>query len=108
MNLATAFNVMVKAPACKAVGVAIAAAAAKAALQYGTTHGYAPLREKILARATKLDAIKAESVSLSANDVVVTTGSQQLLYMLGELLLDPGDIVITEAPSYFVYHGTLT
>src|SRR5207249_4817164 len=34
-------------------------------------------------------------------------GSQQLLYLLGEALLDPGDLVITEAPSYFVYQGTL-
>ena len=82
--------------------------AAQAALQYGTTHGYGPLREKILALAMSLDGIKASDVSVSADDVVVTTGSQQLLYMLGELLLDPGDIVITEAPSYFVYHGTLT
>jgi 2-aminoadipate transaminase len=84
------------------------AGAAQAALQYGTTQGYAPLREKILARAMALDAVKASDVALDADDVVATTGSQQLLYMLGELLLDPGDIVITEAPSYFVYHGTLT
>jgi 2-aminoadipate transaminase len=39
--------------------------------------------------------------------VVVTTGSQQLLYLLGEALFDEGDIVITEAPSYFVYHSSL-
>jgi 2-aminoadipate transaminase len=39
--------------------------------------------------------------------VVVTTGSQQLLYMLSEVLLDPGDIVLTESPSYFVYHSVL-
>jgi len=39
--------------------------------------------------------------------VVLTTGSQQLLYLLGEVLFDPGDIVITEAPSYFVYHSLL-
>jgi 2-aminoadipate transaminase len=83
-------------------------AAAQAALQYGTTQGYAPLRDKILDRALALDGVQAHDVSLSADDVVVTTGSQQLLYMLGELLLDPGDIVITEAPSYFVYHGILT
>src|SRR5207244_960246 len=60
--------------------------AAQAALQYGTTHGYAPLREKILAHAMALDAIKARDVALDANDVIVTTGSQQLLYMLCELL----------------------
>jgi 2-aminoadipate transaminase len=78
---------------------------AQAALQYGTTQGYTPLREKILAHVLSLDGLSARDVSASVDDVVVTTGSQQLLYMLGELLLDPGDIVITEAPSYFVYHG---
>jgi 2-aminoadipate transaminase len=83
----------------------------QAALQYGTTHGYASLRQRVLARAKALDtALITSSRGLAADpdDVVITTGSQQLLYMLGELLLDPGDIVITEAPSYFVYHGTLT
>jgi 2-aminoadipate transaminase len=43
---------------------------------------------------------------LTADDVVITNGSQQLLYLVGEMLLDPGDLV-TEAPSYFVYQGTL-
>jgi 2-aminoadipate transaminase len=83
-------------------------ATARAALQYGTTHGYAPLRDKVLSRATLLDRVKPYEMSVTTDDVIITTGSQQLLYMLGELLLDPGDIVITEAPSYFVYHGTLS
>jgi 2-aminoadipate transaminase len=81
--------------------------AGRAALQYGTTQGYAPLREKILARALTLDHVQAKDLSLTPDDVVIATGSQQLLYMLGEVLLDPDDIVITEAPSYFVYHGVL-
>src|SRR5581483_8691755 len=81
---------------------------AQAALQYGTTQGYVPLREKLLARTVALDGVSAGELSLTADDVVVTTGSQQLLYLVGELLLDPGDIVITEAPSYFVYQGALT
>ena len=80
---------------------------AEAALQYGTTQGYVPLREKLLSRTLALDGLTASQAHLSIDDVVVTTGSQQLLYLLGELLLDPGDIVITEAPSYFVYQGTL-
>jgi 2-aminoadipate transaminase len=46
-------------------------------------------------------------MALSSDDVVITTGSQHLLYLLGELLLNPGDLVITEAPSYFVFQGTL-
>jgi 2-aminoadipate transaminase len=80
---------------------------AQAALQYGTTQGYGPLREKLLARTAALDRVSPQTLSLSTDDVVVTTGSQQLLYLLGEMLFDPGDIVITEAPSYFVYQGTL-
>jgi 2-aminoadipate transaminase len=80
---------------------------AQAALQYGTTQGYAPLRDKLLARTVALDGMRAEELALTSEDVVLTTGSQQLLYLLGELLLDPGDLVITEAPSYFVYQGTL-
>lgn len=81
--------------------------AAQAALQYGTTHGYAPLREKLLARTCSLDHVAARDVSVDADDIVVTTGSQQLLYLVTELLLNPGDLVITEAPSYFVYQATL-
>jgi 2-aminoadipate transaminase len=80
---------------------------AQAALQYGTTHGYGPLREKLLARTMALDSLTPRDVGLTVDDVVITTGSQQLLYLVGELLLDPGDLVITEAPSYFVYQGTL-
>jgi 2-aminoadipate transaminase len=83
-------------------------ASARAALQYGTTQGHAPLREKVLAHVLALDGVTARDVSVGVDDVVITTGSQQLLYVLGELLLDPGDIVITEAPSYFVYHGVLS
>jgi 2-aminoadipate transaminase len=78
---------------------------AKAALQYGTTQGHAPLREKVLSHVRALDS--AAHPAVSADDVVITTGSQQLLYLLSEILLDPGDIVITEAPSYFVFHSVL-
>jgi len=81
--------------------------AARAALQYGTTQGYLPLREKLLARTVAMDGLSSEDLSLTPEDVVVTSGSQQLLYLVGETLLDPGDLVITEAPSYFVYQGTL-
>ena len=53
------------------------------------------------------DGVTPADLGLSVDDVVITTGSQQLLYLLGEVLFDPGDIVITEAPSYFVYHSCL-
>jgi 2-aminoadipate transaminase len=80
---------------------------ARAALQYGTTQGYLPLREKILDHAAQLDGLAPRELGVDVEDVVVTTGSQQLLYLLGETLLDPGDVVITEAPSYFVYQSAL-
>jgi 2-aminoadipate transaminase len=82
-------------------------ACAQAALQYGTTQGHGPLRDKLLRHILALDDLKPGDVGFTADDIVVTTGSQQMLYLLGEMLLNPGDIVITEAPSYFVYHGIL-
>lgn len=80
---------------------------ARAALQYGTTPGYGPLREKLLARLLALDGLSPADSALTTEDVVVTSGSQQLLELLGEVILDPGDLVIVEAPSYFVFQGTL-
>jgi 2-aminoadipate transaminase len=80
---------------------------ARAALQYGTTQGHPPLRAKVLDRLAAADGTTPEALGLTADDVIITTGSQQLLYMVGELLLDPGVVVITEAPSYFVYHASL-
>jgi 2-aminoadipate transaminase len=80
---------------------------ARAALQYGTTQGHPPLREKLLARLLAADKTTPKAIGVTVDDVVVTAGSQQLLYLLAEALLDPGDLVVTEAPSYFVYHATL-
>jgi 2-aminoadipate transaminase len=82
--------------------------AAKAALQYGTTEGLATLRERVRQHVSRLDRKSPDSYGLDASDVVITTGSQQLLYLLNEVLFDAGDIVLTEAPSYFVHHGVLT
>ena len=80
---------------------------ARAALQYGTTIGYAPLREAVLARQLEADRVLAAEAGVSVDQVVVTAGSNQLLHLIGETLLDPGDIVLCGAPSYFVFLGTL-
>jgi 2-aminoadipate transaminase len=80
---------------------------ARAALQYGTTQGYQPLRRRLLEKFAADDGLQPDSLALTADDVVITNGSQQLLYLLAEVLIDPGDVVITEAPSYFVFHGAL-
>jgi 2-aminoadipate transaminase len=82
-------------------------ATARAALQYGTTQGHAPLIEEIVGHVAGLDRRSPAQFGVNPRDVLVTTGSQQILYMLSEVLLDPGDIVITESPSYFVYHSVL-
>lgn len=65
-----------------------------AALQYGETEGYKPLREMI-ARNIGRYGIKAET-----ENVLITTGSQQALDLIGKLLINSGDRVLVEAPTY--------
>jgi len=76
---------------------------ARLMLQYGTTEGLTRLREQALERYLEGPAGQA----LTVDEVVIGTGSQQLLYLVGEELLDPGDIVLLPAPSYFVFMGAL-
>ena len=65
-----------------------------AALQYGATEGYQPLREQLSAfMATK-------GATVAANELIVTTGSQQALDLLGKTMIDPGDKVIVEGPTF--------
>jgi 2-aminoadipate transaminase len=82
-------------------------ARARAALQYDTTQGLAPLRKAALRHLEKLEDKKAAELGISEKDFVITTGSQQALYLIGDVLIDPGDIVIAANPCYFVYTGTL-
>ncbi len=65
-----------------------------AALQYGSGQGLPVLREQIL------EVMALEGIRASADDVVVTTGSQHALELISKLFLDPGDVVIAEGPSY--------
>lgn len=80
-----------------------------AALQYGTTEGMPRLRRAIFNHLAKQeDAAGHNLENCSPDEVVVTTGSQQLLHLLAEVLLNPGDIVVTCWPSYFVYTQALS
>ncbi|MFV1966835.1 MAG: PLP-dependent aminotransferase family protein [Pirellulaceae bacterium] len=81
--------------------------AARAALQYGTTPGYPPLRELLLERALAADHASSDIPCPTLDQVVVTAGSNQLLHLVVESLLDPGDIVLCAAPTYLVFLGTL-
>lgn len=79
---------------------------AKHALQYGTNAGYVPLREAVLERFITNDGRQAGKPP-KVEQVILTAGSNQMLYLVGEVLLDPGDIVLCSAPTYFVYLGIL-
>ncbi|MBN1590239.1 MAG: PLP-dependent aminotransferase family protein [Pirellulales bacterium] len=78
-----------------------------AALQYGTTIGHGPLRELLLERMLQADGRTAAEMNVSIDQVVVTAGSNVLLFLVADSLLDPDDIVLCGAPSYFVFLGIL-
>ena len=79
----------------------------RVALQYGTTPGAERLRKQLLQHLAGLEGVPGEQLGVGTDRVVLTTGSQQLLSLVGEVLLDPGDIVFVAAPTYFVFLGTL-
>ena len=64
------------------------------ALQYSTTEGYRPLREVIARGAVVPGPV------VSPDDVLITSGSQQALDLLGKIFIDPGDHVLVESPTY--------
>jgi 2-aminoadipate transaminase len=64
------------------------------ALQYGETEGYLPLREMIARHIARY------GILAQAENVLITSGSQQALDLIGKLLIDSGDRVLVEAPTY--------
>lgn len=82
-------------------------ASGRAALQYGTTIGLPELRRQVIDRLAADDGITESANRITADNVIVSTGSQQLLFLISDVLLDEGDIVIVGGPSYFVYMGIL-
>ena len=91
-----------------AVQAAVAALASRPSapehLQYGTNQGRPKLRallaERLLAQETL--ATPADVATVRKN-VFITNGSQQALYLAMQVLCEPGDIVLVDRPSYFVY-----
>jgi 2-aminoadipate transaminase len=77
------------------------------ALQYGSTPGDHHLRAQLLQRLEREEGVPEETFADYLPRLVVTSGSQQLLYLVAEALLDPGDIVLVEAPTYFVFLGVI-
>ncbi len=64
------------------------------ALQYGSGQGDETLREQIL------EVVRMEGIDCHPDDIVVTTGSQQALDLITRIFINPGDVVVAEAPSY--------
>src|SRR5581483_8688515 len=65
-----------------------------AALQYGATEGYTPLRQMIA------EKLANTGIRATVDNVLITSGSQQALDLIGKLLIDSGDRVLVEAPTY--------
>ena len=70
------------------------------ALQYGSGQGHPKLREQIC------DVMALEGIAAHPDDVIITTGSQQALDLISRIFIDPGDVVLAEAPSYVGALGT--
>jgi len=64
------------------------------ALQYSTTEGYLPLREMISRHTARY------SVPINADNVLITSGSQQALDFIGRLFINRGDYIVVESPTY--------
>ena len=69
-------------------------------LQYGSGQGSDELREMIV------EVMRPDGIRGHADDVVVTTGSQQALDLISQIFVNPGDVVLAEAPSYVGALGT--
>lgn len=63
-------------------------------LQYGGGQGEEEVRTQIV------EVMKQEGISAHADDIVITTGSQQALDLMTEIFINPGDVIVAEAPSY--------
>src|SRR5919202_4306146 len=77
-----------------AVAQRIAAESCARALQYGPTEGLAETKDCIV------EVMAAEGMTLDGDDLIVTTGGQQVLDLVTRTLIDPGDVVVAEGPTY--------
>ena len=76
-------------------------------LQYGITPGPETLRRVFRSNLARIENHSDDLNDLSLSQLVLTTGSQQLLSLVTQALFNPGDICLVAAPTYFVYIGVL-
>jgi 2-aminoadipate transaminase len=79
---------------CRAIVDALLTEREPTTLQYGPTRGFRPLLEAIA------DVLAGRGIRLTSDDLLVTTGSQQGLDLVARVLVDPGDVVLVELPTY--------
>ena len=72
----------------------VAAESTARALQYGPTEGMA------VAATCIVEVMEQEGTLVDASDVIVTTGGQQVIDLVCKTLVDPGDVIVAEAPTY--------
>ena len=77
-----------------AITAAIARESCAKALQYGPTDGLRETKECIA------EVMAAEDMTVDLDDMVVTTGGQQVIDLVTKTLIDPGDVIVAEAPTY--------
>ena len=65
-----------------------------ASLQYGSTEGYLPLRELIARNSARY------GISVTTDNILITSGSQQALDLIGKIFINPGDHILVESPTY--------
>jgi 2-aminoadipate transaminase len=80
---------------------------AQTALQYGMTAGDPVLRELTAQDTRLMDGVLDSDQAYATDRLLISNGSQQMLYMVTEALCDEGDLVLVEDPTYFVYLGML-
>jgi 2-aminoadipate transaminase len=64
------------------------------ALQYGTTEGYPPLKQYLVEKMQKY------GVPAEQENILIITGSQQALDLIGKIFINPGDVILTEGPTF--------
>ena len=79
----------------KKVDAAVIDKEGQAAVQYGTTDGYVPLRQHICERMKK-----SFGVDCKVDEVFITSGSQQGLSFIPQIFINPGDVMLVESPTY--------
>ena len=76
-------------------------------LQYGHTAGAERLRKAVLNHLSRLEGTSVDDLGIDLDQLLLTNGSQQFLSLVAQVLLDPGDVCLVAAPTYFVFLGTI-